>query len=237
MGLLELEAVTKHYRRGDESIVALAGVDLSVDAGESVALVGRSGSGKSTLLHLAGGIDLPDSGTVRVDGRDVPKMTIADRARLRRRDIGFVFQFFHLLPTLTVEENVELPLLLDGSRANGQARELLERVGLSHRLRHVPAQLSGGELQRAALARALVAKPRLLLADEPTGNLDSTTAASIMDLLRSLVTERGTALVLVTHDEMAAATAQRTLHLRDGALVEPPKPARRPRKARAAATR
>ncbi|HET9609329.1 MAG TPA: ABC transporter ATP-binding protein, partial [Acidimicrobiales bacterium] len=167
--------MVKRFPRGAEHVVALDGVDLAVAAGESVAVVGPSGSGKSTLLHLAGGLDVPDAGTVRIDGRDLAELTVAERARLRRRDVGFVFQFFHLLPSLTVAENVELPLLLDRSAraARGAVAGVLERVGVAHRAGHLPGELSGGEMQRAAIARALVAGPRLVLADEPTGNLDS----------------------------------------------------------------
>jgi len=221
--LLELHAVVKHYRRGSEDVVALDGVDLSVAEGEAVALVGPSGSGKSTLLHLAGGLDVPDAGTVRVDGRDLAGLSAAERARLRRREVGFVFQFFHLLPSLTVAENVELPLLLDGRRgraARGAVAAVLERVGVAHRAGHLPGELSGGEMQRAAIARALACGPRLVLADEPTGNLDSATGRAVLDLLSSLVREAGTTLVMVTHDEAAAARTGRVVRLLDGRLVD-----------------
>ena len=218
MALLELEKVTRRFARGTAPVLALDGVDLDVDAGELVALVGRSGSGKSTLLHLAGGLDRPDAGAIRFDGRDLAPLSIGDRAKLRRREIGFIFQFFHLIPTLTVRENVELPLLLDGAKANGRVDELLERVELEHRAKHLPGELSGGEMQRAAIARALVAQPRLVLADEPTGNLDSTTGATVLDLLFAEVNERGVALVLVTHDREIAARAGRSHTLRDGRL-------------------
>jgi ABC-type lipoprotein export system ATPase subunit len=220
LALLELQGVAKHYRRGREDVVALSDVDLEVAAGELVALVGPSGSGKSTLLHLAGGLDVPDAGAVRVGGRDLAHLTVTERARLRRRDVGFVFQFFHLLPTLSVAENVELPLLLDRRRARSErVRTLLERVGLTHRSDHLPGELSGGEMQRAAIARALVAEPKLLLADEPTGNLDSATGADVLGLLTEVVAEAGTALVMVTHDEAAAGRAGRVLRLLDGHLV------------------
>ena len=222
--LLELQGVVKHYRRGAEDVVALDGVDLAVGAGEAVALVGPSGSGKSTLLHLAGGLDVPDAGTVRVDGRDLADLGVAGRARLRRREIGFVFQFFHLLPSLTVAENVELPLLLDGRRgraARAVVAGALDRVGVGHRADHLPGELSGGELQRAAIARALVGEPRLLLADEPTGNLDSATGRAVLDMLSTLVREAGTSLVMVTHDEAAAARTGRLVRLLDGHLVDP----------------
>jgi ABC-type lipoprotein export system ATPase subunit len=218
VALLQLEQVSRRYSRGSSEVVALDEVDFEVAEGELVALVGRSGSGKSTLLHLAGGLDQPDAGHVRFDGRDLGGLSIGDRAKLRRRDIGFIFQFFHLIPTLTLRENVELPLLLDGARKNGRTDELLERVELAHRADHLPGELSGGEMQRAAIARALVAKPRLLLADEPTGNLDSTTGAAVLDLLISEVREHGVALVMVTHDADVAARAGRTHTLRDGRL-------------------
>ena len=219
MALLQLEQVSRRFSRGSAEVVALDQVDFEVAPGELVALVGRSGSGKSTLLHLAGGLDQPDSGRVSFDGRDLGPLSIGDRAKLRRRDIGFIFQFFHLIPTLTVRENVELPLLLDGAKANGRADELLERVQLDHRAEHLPGELSGGEMQRAAIARALVAKPRLLLADEPTGNLDSVTGAAVLDLLMAEVRTQGAALVLVTHDAEVAARASRTHMLRDGTLT------------------
>ncbi|HEX6419834.1 MAG TPA: ABC transporter ATP-binding protein [Acidimicrobiales bacterium] len=219
--LLELRGVVKRFRRGRGHVVALDGVDLAVRAGESVAVAGPSGSGKSTLLHLAGGLDVPDAGTVRIDGRDVARLSAAERARLRRREVGFVFQFFHLLPSLTVAENVELPLLLDRS-ARGARRAvaaMLDRVGVADRAGHLPGELSGGEMQRAAIARALVARPRLVLADEPTGNLDSATGRAVLDLLAEVVREAGTALVMVTHDPAAAARADRVVHLLDGRLA------------------
>ena len=221
MALLEMVEVVKRYRRGDEDVVALGGVDLVVHPGELVALIGPSGSGKSTLLHLAGGLDVPEAGTVAVGGRDLARLSVTERARLRRRQVGFVFQFFHLLPTLSVAENVELPLLLDRQRNRRErVRGLLARVGVDHRADHLPGELSGGEMQRVAIARALVAEPELLLADEPTGNLDSTTGSAVLALLTEVVAERGTALVMVTHDQGAAELAGRVLHLRDGRLVE-----------------
>jgi ABC-type lipoprotein export system ATPase subunit len=219
MGLLRFESVSKTFHRGTEEVVALDSVDFEVGAGELVSLVGRSGSGTSTLLHLAGGLDRPDKGRVLLDGKDLGELSIGERARLRRRSIGFVFQFFHLIPTLTVRENVELPLLLDGARRNGRPSELLERVGLSHRVDHLPTELSGGELQRAAIARALVAKPSLILADEPTGNLDSTNGEAVLALLTEEVRESGVALLMVTHDAEAARRAGRCQTLHDGQLV------------------
>ena len=221
MALLELDGVSKRYEQGGEPVVALDGVDLAVGEAESVALVGRSGSGKSTLLHLAGGLDRPDGGTVRIDGRDLAGLSVGRRAAMRRREIGFIFQFFHLVAGLTVAENVELPLLLDGRKdRDGRVRSLLERVGLGHRARNLPGQLSGGEMQRTAIARALVAAPRLVLADEPTGNLDSASGELILDLLTEVVADAGAALVLVTHDPTAAARTSRTLHVLDGRLQE-----------------
>lgn len=234
MALLEFHAVSKRYDQGGEAVVALDGVDLAVEEGESVALVGRSGSGKSTLLHLAGGLDRPDAGTVRVGDRDLSKLSVGERARLRRREIGFIFQFFHLVPGLTVAENVELPLLLDRRRdRGGRIPELLDRVGLAHRAGHQPGQLSGGEMQRTAIARALVASPRLVLADEPTGNLDSASGSVILDLLGEVVADAGATLVLVTHDEAAAARAGRTMRVLDGSLRDVPPRRRRVLKASA----
>jgi putative ABC transport system ATP-binding protein len=224
-GLLRFEGVFKRYTAGTREVVALAGVDLTIDEGELTALVGKSGSGKSTLLHLAGGLDVADSGRVLLDERNVGELGIAERSKLRRREIGFVFQFFHLIPTLSIQENVELPLLLDGAKRGTRGRELLERVGLGDRADHLPGELSGGELQRAAVARALVARPRLLLADEPTGNLDSANGEEVLRLLKEEVREEGTALLMVTHDEDAAARADHVHRLADGHLVaslEPP---------------
>jgi ABC-type lipoprotein export system ATPase subunit len=220
MALLRFEGVSKRFHRGTEVVVALDGVDLSIEAGEFVALIGPSGSGKSTLLHLAGGLDQPDSGRILLGDRDLATMSIGERAKLRRREVGFVFQFFHLIPTLTVTENIELPLLLDGVKSNGRTSDLLERVGIAHRASHLPGELSGGELQRAAIARALVAHPQVILADEPTGNLDSATSEAVLALLSEQVVESGAALVIVTHDRDVAAQAPRVHTLRDGRLEE-----------------
>jgi ABC-type lipoprotein export system ATPase subunit len=233
--LLTLEGVSKSFQRGREQVVALDQVTLAVEKGEFVAMIGPSGSGKSTMLHLAGGLDQPDGGTVLLGERDLGALSAGERAKIRRREIGFVFQFFHLIPTLTVSENVELPLLLDGVRdKSGAVKAMLERVGLADRSDHLPGELSGGEMQRAAIARALVAGPELILADEPTGNLDSTTGATVLDLLTEQVADSGAALLMVTHDESAASRANRILHLRDGHLEDaPPKPpstATRPRR-------
>jgi ABC-type lipoprotein export system ATPase subunit len=217
--LLTLTGVEKSFQRGRETVIALDGVTLEVEKGEFVAMVGPSGSGKSTLLHLAGGLDQPEAGTVLLGERDLGVLSPGERAKIRRREIGFVFQFFHLLPTLTVAENVELPLVLDGVRDKGGAVEaMLDRVGLAGRADHLPGELSGGEMQRAAIARALVAGPELILADEPTGNLDSANGAIVLDVLAEQVAEAGAALLMVTHDETAAGRADRVLHLRDGHL-------------------
>jgi predicted ABC-type transport system involved in lysophospholipase L1 biosynthesis ATPase subunit len=221
---LALHDVHHGYERAGEQIAVLQGADLDVRAGELVAVVGRSGSGKSTLLHVAGGLVTPSRGEVAVGGRALVAMTASERAVLRRRTIGFVFQFFHLLPHLNVRDNVALPLLLDGARtsdARGRADAVLESVGLTDRAEHLPSELSGGQLQRAAIARALVSEPDVVLADEPTGNLDATTAGEVLDLLVAQVRERDVALVLVTHDVGAAERADRTLHLVDGILCEP----------------
>jgi ABC-type lipoprotein export system ATPase subunit len=218
MALLRFEGVSKRFHRGHEEVVALDGVDLTIEAGEFVALIGPSGSGKSTLLHLAGGLDQPDAGRILLGDRDVATLSIGERAKLRRREIGFVFQFFHLIPTLTVTENIELPLLLDGVKSNGRTSELLERVGLGPRAEHLPSELSGGEMQRAAIARALVARPTLILADEPTGNLDSATGETVLAVLAEQVAESGAALVMVTHDRDVAKRADIVHTLRDGRL-------------------
>jgi ABC-type lipoprotein export system ATPase subunit len=219
--LLTLRGVSKAFQRGRETVVALDQVSLEVGPGEFVAMIGPSGSGKSTLLHLAGGLDEPDAGTVLLGDRDLGSLSAGDRAKIRRREIGFVFQFFHLIPTLTVAENVELPLLLDGQHdKRNEAHAMLERVDLADRVEHLPGELSGGEMQRAAIARALVAGPELILADEPTGNLDSATGTVVLDVLAAQVAESGAALLMVTHDADAASRAARVLHLRDGHLEE-----------------
>ncbi|HVY11581.1 MAG TPA: ABC transporter ATP-binding protein [Mycobacteriales bacterium] len=218
--LLRMVDVTKTFHRGRELVTAVNGVDLEVAAGEFVSVIGPSGSGKSTLLHLAGGLDRADTGTVLVDGEDVATMSAGALARLRRRQVGFVFQFFHLVPNLTVAENVALPLVLDGGRHTDQrVADLIERVGLAARAAHLPGELSGGEMQRVAIARALVNQPRLILADEPTGNLDRATGAEILAVLEEQVAQSGAALLMVTHDNAAAGRASRILHVVDGRLA------------------
>ncbi len=217
--VLQLEGVNKRYRRGDEQLNVLVGFDFTLDAGEFVVVTGPSGAGKSTLLHIAGGLDAPDNGTVAVAGQDLWAMSANARAAFRRRNLGFVFQFFNLVPMLTAVENVSLPLVLDGMparSADARAEELLKRVGLGNRAEHRPAELSGGQMQRVAVARALVARPSIILADEPTGNLDSHSSTEVLDLLRSLADEDGAAVVMVTHDQAAARYGSREVHLVDG---------------------
>jgi ABC-type lipoprotein export system ATPase subunit len=211
-------AVAKIYE-GAEPVVALNGVDLEVPSGQFLAVVGPSGGGKSTLLHLLGGIDRPTSGTITVGGRDIGSLSERELTLYRRREVGMVFQFFNLLPHITVRENVELPRALDGAAdASPRAKELLARVGLSHRAGAHPYELSGGEMQRIAIARALVTGARLLLADEPTGNLDSKNGDQVLALLDEVRRERGVTLVLATHSESAARGADRAVEIRDGRI-------------------
>lgn len=218
--LLRAERLTRRYLMGETVVTALDSVSVSLQEGEVVAVVGRSGSGKSTLLHLVGGLDRPTSGEVLFRGRPLGDLSEDERARYRRLAVGFVFQFFNLVPTLTALKNVELPLVWAGVSSRDRRRraeELLERVGLAARKDHRPGELSGGEQQRVAVARALANDPPLLLADEPTGNLDSRTAGELMELLRSL---EGKTIVFVTHDAaLAASYARRILELRDGRVV------------------
>ncbi len=218
--MIELSNIRKTYRQGGSDIHALDGIDLHIAQGEFVAVMGPSGSGKSTLLNVLGGLDRPDSGRYRLAQDEISALDDDAASDVRNRRIGFVFQSFHLLPRLTVLENVLLPQRYARSpdaQARERATQLLERIGLGQRLHHLPGQLSGGQLQRAAIARALLNQPALLLADEPTGNLDSNSAAEVMDLLRELHSG-GQTLVLVTHDPDIAAAAQRTIHLRDGRI-------------------
>ena len=211
----------KVYNQGNREITALAGVTLDVQKGEFVAIMGPSGSGKSTFLHLIGGLDRPTRGEVLVDGQIVSRMSDGEVTLLRRRKIGFIFQFFNLLPTLTAVENVMLPLVLDG-QAEGptQARAglLLKRVGLDDRRDHIPEELSGGEIQRLAIARALAFNPPILLADEPTGNLDSKTGGAVLELIRSINKDEGCTVVMVTHNREAAGLGDRIIYLKDGVV-------------------
>ena len=220
--VVSAQRVGKVYRRPAEDVVALDGVDLEVPPGEFLALVGESGAGKTTLLNLMGCLDRPTSGTLRLLGQDVGALAEKERVEARRRRVGFVFQEFCLLPTLTAEENVALPLLFSRSlERRHRAGELLDRVGLGRRADHLPRELSGGELQRVAIARALVNGPSLLLADEPTGNLDSNRGAQIVALLRELNRTEGLTVVLSTHNRDIAAQADRVVRLADGRVVQP----------------
>lgn len=219
--VLSCHALAKHFMQGDTRVDVLNGVELSVHPGERVAIVGASGSGKTTLLQLLGGLDLPTSGTVTIAGQQINSLSDAARGELRNRALGFVYQFHHLLPEFTALENVAMPLLIRRvpvEEARERARELLGRVGLAARVEHRPGQLSGGERQRAAVARALVTKPPVVLADEPTGNLDGANARQVFDLMLELNRELSTALVIVTHAPELAAKMQRTLTLREGKL-------------------
>lgn len=219
--IIETEDLWKVYPLGKRKVEALRGVDLNVESGELVAVVGPSGSGKSTLLHLIGALDTPTRGEVYVDGMSLSQMSDGERTHLRCRQIGFVFQMFNLMPTLTALENVEIALRLAGvgrSVRRARATEVLARVGLTDQMNHRPAQLSGGERQRVAIARALANRPRLLLADEPTGNLDSATGEAIADLFRQFNAE-GQTVVMVTHDAELAQYAGRRIMLRDGQIV------------------
>jgi ABC-type lipoprotein export system ATPase subunit len=212
---LRLENVTKDYAGKGERVRALNGVSLDIDGGEFIAVMGKSGCGKSTLLNLAGAMDLPTSGRVIIDGADTSSLGDIGLTRLRRGKVGFIFQSFQLLNTLTVLENVELPLLLAGQGATGTAREKIALVGMAGSESRYPHQLSGGQMQRVAIARALVHNPRLLLADEPTGNLDSATGQAVLEVLRA-VTGQGTAVLMATHCQESAAIADRIVRMRDG---------------------
>jgi putative ABC transport system ATP-binding protein len=228
--VIAVRDVTKSYRQGQNEVRALDGVTLDIAAGAFVSVMGPSGSGKSTLLHLMGGLDTPTSGEIVVDGTAISGMSDDEITIFRRRRIGFVFQFFNLLPTYTAEENVALPLLLDRHRprdVSARVEAALEQVGLAHRRKHRPDELSGGEMQRVAIARALVIEPALILADEPTGNLDSHTGEHILALVRDANQRRRCTIVLVTHDARAAAYGDRIVTLEDGRVVdEQPVPAR-----------
>jgi ABC-type lipoprotein export system ATPase subunit len=219
---LELRQVTKTYRSNGQTTEVLHGVSLVADAGTVTALVGRSGCGKTTLLNLAGAMDFPTAGEVLIDGRSTSTLGEADLTALRRRRVGFVFQFFQLLPTLTALENVELPLLLAGAARTAEtARQRLRWVGLPDKAGSMPYQLSGGQAQRVAIARALVHQPDLLIADEPTGNLDTASGDQVLALIRQAAVEFGAAVVMATHSAEAAAIAGHRLHLRDGRVVQP----------------
>jgi putative ABC transport system ATP-binding protein len=219
--MMELRDVTKTYEQGRRTVQAVRGVSLRIVGGEFVSIMGPSGSGKSTVLHLLGALDTPSSGQALFDGRDLQSLSDRERALLRRTRIGFVFQFFNLLPTLKGGENVALPLLLAGKSrtdARKRAEASLERVGLSDRIDHFPEEMSGGEMQRVAIARALVTDPEAILCDEPTGNLDSVTSEEILSLLRGLPESGRCAVVMVTHDAHSASYGDRVVHIRDGRI-------------------
>jgi putative ABC transport system ATP-binding protein len=221
MSIIELEDVWKRYETGTEVVEALKAVNFAAEPGEFVAVMGPSGSGKSTMLNVVGLLDTPSEGVVRLDGRDVTDLTDEEMTRERKRSIGFVFQQFYLIPTLSALENVEVPTLFGNDpTARERATELLERVGLGDRLDHRPDQLSGGQKQRVAIARSLVNNPRILLADEPTGNLDRKTGRDVLELFTELKTEEDVAVIAVTHDDQLKTYADRTVNLVDGRLYE-----------------
>ena len=220
MEIVKVENLTKIYGKGDTEVRALDNVSFSIPQGQFVAIVGPSGSGKSTLLHILGGVDTPTSGSVQIGGTDISKLDETALAIFRRRQIGLIYQFYNLLPILTVEENLTLPLLLDGRKPDKQQiRALVATLGLSERLKHLPNQLSGGQQQRVSIGRALVNNPALVLADEPTGNLDSKTSREIIALLRRFNRESNQTVVIITHDERIALSADRIISVEDGRIV------------------
>ncbi|HOW90828.1 MAG TPA: ABC transporter ATP-binding protein [Anaerolineaceae bacterium] len=223
MAIIEVNQLTKVYGSGDTAVKALDGVNLTIDAGKLVAVMGPSGCGKSTLLHLIGGLDRPTSGTVLIEGRDISRMKDDELTTLRRQKMGFIFQFFNLIPVLTAEENTALPLILDGvkqQKAAGIVAEWLGKNKLADRTHHRPDELSGGQQQRVAIARAMVSDPVIILADEPTGNLDTRSSDEIASSLRQLVTDYGRTVLMVTHDPRIAAYADRIIFLKDGRIVD-----------------
>ncbi|HVY22837.1 MAG TPA: ABC transporter ATP-binding protein [Steroidobacteraceae bacterium] len=220
--LVSINKLSKYYQRGSERVEVLQGLDLTIEQGDFLALMGPSGSGKSTLLNLIGGLDRPSSGTLQVDGKDITKFDESALSRWRASNIGFVFQMYNLLPVLSAERNVELPLLLtnlSSSERHKRARAALQLVGLADRAKHKPRELSGGQEQRVGIARAIVSDPKLLLCDEPTGDLDRKSGDEILDLLQALNQHQGKTIIMVTHDPRAAERAKRVLHLEKGQLV------------------
>lgn len=221
MSLIEIRDIYKIYNPGENEVRALDGIDLTVEHGEFLAIVGQSGSGKSTLMNMLGLLDIPTSGTYTLDGVDVANMTDDELSEIRNKEIGFIFQGFNLIPSLTAVENVELPLVYRGMKKgerNKLALDALERVGLSHRLDHLPKQMSGGQQQRVAIARAVAARPPIILADEPTGNLDSHSGVEVMKILHELH-EEGRTVILITHDNDIANEAQRVIRIQDGQII------------------
>ncbi len=220
MSILQTKDLRKHYGAGDTLVKALDGVDLSVEAGEFVAIVGTSGSGKSTLLHMLGGLDRPTSGSVIVDGRDIFSLKDEELTIFRRRKIGFVFQAYNLVPVLSVYENIVLPIQLDGGRVDeGYVRQVVQTLGLEAKLQSLPSQLSGGQQQRVAIARALSTKPAILLADEPTGNLDSKTSLDVLMLMQVTAKKFAQTMVMITHNEEIAQMAHRIIRIEDGRIL------------------
>jgi putative ABC transport system ATP-binding protein len=221
MSLLKTVSLQKTYGFGNDEVRALKTIDISVNEGEFLAVVGSSGSGKSTLLHLLAGLDSPSSGQVFIDGNDIYEMREKDLSLFRRRNIGFIFQFFNLIPILTIEENIKLPLLMDGRKMDkAYLEDILNILGLQNRRKHLPSQVSGGQQQRVAIARALASKPRIIFADEPTGNLDGKNSREVLDLLTTSIKKYNQTLVLITHDPNVAKVAQRIITLEDGSIIE-----------------
>ncbi len=220
MVILEVSNLTKKYGKGEAEVVALNNVSFQVNKGEFVAIVGASGSGKSTLMHLLGGVDRPDNGSVLVDGHHIYELNESELAIFRRRNIGIVYQFYNLIPTLTAQENIQLPCLLDNRKVdNKRLTEILATIGLTERKNHLPSELSGGQQQRVSIGRALINDPALILADEPTGNLDSQSSAEVMDLLKLANKQYNQTLIVITHDEKIALQADRIITIGDGKII------------------
>ena len=220
MAILEVQDLTKKYGEGDSEVVAVNHISFSVEKGEFVAITGASGSGKSTLMNMIGGIDTPTSGDVKIDGRSISSMSEDELAIFRRRNLGMIYQFYNLIPTLTAEENIMLPWRLDGRRGNDKkVKEILSVLGLSERAGHLPGQMSGGQQQRVSIGRALINDPAFILADEPTGNLDSKTSGEIIDLLKYTNERLGQTILLITHDEKIALSADRIITIGDGRII------------------
>lgn len=223
MALIRTENLIKNFRNGEVEIQVLKGIDIEIDEGEFVAIMGPSGSGKSTLLYLLGGLDQPTEGKVLLDGKDIGCLDDMEISKVRRREMGFIFQFYNLVPVLTVRENILMPIMLDGKKPADyfeKTEELVKMIGLDDRQDHRPSQLSGGQQQRVAIARALVNDPKVILADEPTGNLDSHTSEEILRLMRKLCSEKNKTIIMVTHDPKAAGYADRVIMIRDGLIEE-----------------